>query len=682
MSRRKHRNPFQWRKLAVLPTATCLALCMGYASPAIAEEPVQNSETSTAQVSTVEASSPGVDTAAKESPTDKSNKSAFSATTIPAADANSAADEGGSETKPASPAEDVYALVPSESSPHLTWTKNGEPCAASGWKSFEGAWYWFDGSPHAAEARWVSDRGSWYWLGEDGRMAEGTFEAQGSLWHATASGALLTGQGWAWDGAWYRTSPSGALTTGWLWDGAWYWLDPQSGKMAAGWFRDGGGDWYLADGSGRMLTGWQATGGRWYHLAGSGRMDAGWLWDGAWYWLDPEGGAMAVGWAQDGDGAWWYLLGDGTLSGQRWVAGWAGSWYWVDASGRMGSGWLSWGGSWYWLDPETGMMATGLETIGKQDYYFTESGSMAAKQWVPIDDTGKYRFATANGELTANASKTNGELVLLDDSDAPLSGWVKIDGLHFYAKPDSGAMATQWQMIDGNWYWFGGQGAMATGWTSANGSWYLMAQSGEMKTGWQYVDGAWYYLDPSSGAMKTGWLNENGTWYWLSASGAMVTGWQYVDGGFYYFNASGAWDPYADPMTQRAQGYYSATNWLIMIDTVNNEFGVYWGWQGNWKLQYHWSCSTGAWATPTVLGEYTVGIKGYVFGSGFSCYYYTQFYGDYLIHSGEYYQGTFVEMDNRQGVNISHGCVRLTLDRAKWVYDNIPYNTKVVTYMG
>ena len=150
MSRRKHRNPFQWRKLAVLPTATCLALCMGYASPAIAEEPVQNSETSTAQISTVEASSPGVDTTAKESPTDKSNKSALSATTIPAGDASPTADEGGSETKPASPAEDVYALVPSESSPHLTWTKNGEPCAASGWKSFDGAWYWFDGSPHAA----------------------------------------------------------------------------------------------------------------------------------------------------------------------------------------------------------------------------------------------------------------------------------------------------------------------------------------------------------------------------------------------------------------------------------------------------------------------------------------------------------------------------------------------------
>ena len=54
-------------------------------------------------------------------------------------------------------------------------------------------------------------------------------QENGCKTRVTASGALLTGRGWAWDGAWYRTSPSGALTTGWLWDGAWYWLDPESG---------------------------------------------------------------------------------------------------------------------------------------------------------------------------------------------------------------------------------------------------------------------------------------------------------------------------------------------------------------------------------------------------------------------------------------------------------------------
>lgn len=97
------------------------------------------------------------------------------------------------------------------------------------------------------------------------------------------------------------------------------------------------------------------------------------------------------------------------------------------------------------------------------------------------------------------------------------------------------------------------------------------------------------------------------------------------------------------------------------------------------------ACSTGAWATPTVLGEYRVTGKGYSFGSGHTCYYYyyyyyTQFFGDYLIHSVTYYQNTFTIMEGKMGVNISHGCVRLPIDHAKWIYDNIPYYTKVVTY--
>ena len=566
MSRRKHRNPFQWRKLAVLPTATCLALCMGYTSPAIAEEPVQNSEANPAQVSTVEESSPGVDATAKESPTDKSNKSALSATTIPAADASSAADESGSEAKPAPPAEDVYALVPSESSPHLTWTKNGEPCAASGWKSFEGAWYWFDGSPCAAEARWVSDRGSWYWLGEDGRMAEGTFEAQGSLWHATASGALLTGRGWAWDGAWYRTSPSGALTTGWLWDGAWYWLDPKTGKMAAGWFRDGGGDWYLADGSGRMLTGWQATGGRWYHLAGSGRMDAGWLWDGAWYWLDPESGAMAVGWAQDGAGSWWYLLGDGTLSGQRWVAGWAGSWYWVDASGRMGSGWLPWGGSWYWLDPETGKMAT-ADWVNDRDtfYWVNADGIMASNSWVH-DSDGYWHWANNSGAMASGWFTKGAAKYYLDPKDAKhpmVTGLATIDDKQYSFGPSGEMQTAAWVAIDeSGFYSFAGtdgvissvvrkdangiiidsEGNALSGWVELGGTrLYVDSDTHQAKTGWLKQDEGYYYLDASSGSMHTGWTHVDGYWYYLGHDGIMQTGWQSIGNAWYYLSpASGA----------------------------------------------------------------------------------------------------------------------------------------------
>ncbi len=64
----------------------------------------------------------------------------------------------------------------------------------------------------------------------------------------------------------------------------------------------------------------------------------------------------------------------------------------------------------------------------------------------------------------------------------------------------------------------------------------------------------------------------------------------------------------------------------------------------------------------------------------FCSYYYTQFCGNYLFHSVTYYQNTFNIMDGRLGMNLSHGCVRLQIDNAKWIYDNIPSGTKVVTF--
>ena len=133
-------------------------------------------------------------------------------------------------------------------------------------------------------------------------------------------------------------------------------------------------------------------------------------------------------------------------------------------------------------------------------------------------------------------------------------------------------------------------------------------------------------------------------------------------------------------MNRMAQGYSSSTNYLIMVDTTSNYLGIFTGGRGNWTLKDYWICSTGAPNTPTVIGQYTVGAKGYSFGHGYTCYYYTQFYGDYLIHSVKYHQGTFNVLDGRMGVNISEGCVRLPIERAKWIWDNIPTGTKVVTY--
>lgn len=133
-------------------------------------------------------------------------------------------------------------------------------------------------------------------------------------------------------------------------------------------------------------------------------------------------------------------------------------------------------------------------------------------------------------------------------------------------------------------------------------------------------------------------------------------------------------------MLNRANRYSSNTNWLIMVDRQACRLGVFRGQRGSWSYAQYWTCSTGAPSTPTPTGEYSVTGKGYSFGHGYTCYYYTQFYGDYLFHSIPYYQGTFNPMDSRMGMHISQGCVRLPIDRAKWIWDNVPLATKVVIY--
>lgn len=133
-------------------------------------------------------------------------------------------------------------------------------------------------------------------------------------------------------------------------------------------------------------------------------------------------------------------------------------------------------------------------------------------------------------------------------------------------------------------------------------------------------------------------------------------------------------------MNSKANGKSSSTKWLLMIDNKNCRVGVYYGSKGNWTNRYYWACSPGKSSTPTVKGTYKVQNKGYSFGHGYTCYYWTQFYGNYLFHSVLYNQGTKKIQDGRLGQQLSLGCVRLDINNAKWIYDNIPRGTTVVSY--
>ena len=94
-------------------------------------------------------------------------------------------------------------------------------------------------------------------------------------------------------------------------------------------------------------------------------------------------------------------------------------------------------------------------------------------------------------------------------------------------------------------------------------------------------------------------------------------------------------------------------------------------------------CAPGKSSTPTKKGRFTVGSKGYYFDSGSArCFYFTQFSGNYLFHSVLYSQTSSPKYvtDGTMGRPASHGCVRLQLSNAKWIYNNVPRGSKVYVW--
>ena len=133
-------------------------------------------------------------------------------------------------------------------------------------------------------------------------------------------------------------------------------------------------------------------------------------------------------------------------------------------------------------------------------------------------------------------------------------------------------------------------------------------------------------------------------------------------------------------MYARANMYSSPTPYIILVDGRTHRVGIYQGSRGFWTCVKYWACGDGKPSTPTVRGVFSVGNRGYYFNSGaYRCFWWTQFYGDYLFHSVLCWPNGSIA-DGRVGMGLSHGCVRLEMANCKWIYDNIPRGTTVVVY--
>jgi lipoprotein-anchoring transpeptidase ErfK/SrfK len=128
-----------------------------------------------------------------------------------------------------------------------------------------------------------------------------------------------------------------------------------------------------------------------------------------------------------------------------------------------------------------------------------------------------------------------------------------------------------------------------------------------------------------------------------------------------------------------SNNFSSDTNYFIWVDLKNFKVNIFQGTTNKWNMLHSYLCTIGKNSTPTPKGTYKIGIKGLYFGvnKGYKCWYYTQFKGNYLFHSIIYNLDGSVR-DGRLGMKLSDGCIRLAKVNAKWIYDNVPKDTKVV----
>lgn len=195
---------------------------------------------------------------------------------------------------------------------------------------------------------------------------------------------------------------------------------------------------------------------------------------------------------------------------------------------------------------------------------------------------------------------------------------------------------------------------LAVGWNNSSyGRVYFNGT--ELLSGWQRIDGKRYYFDPTTRAAATGW-----TW---------------IGGLKYYFNpADNSLVQNVDSLLGMRSSYYLTVNCTtntIMVYAQDVPGGAY-----NIPVRAI-TCSTGMASSPTVQGTFTTRRLGRWHILMGPCWgqYVTQISGNYLFHSAWYYEnGNIRSLSVREynllGTNASHGCVRLNVADARWIYEH------------
>lgn len=355
-----------------------------------------------------------------------------------------------------------------------------------------------------------------------------------------------------------------------------------------------------------------------------------------------------------------------------------------------------------------------IKEIDNQKYYFDANG-IKATGLVKIDDD--YFYFNETGVMQTGWKKINDNKFYFDaETGAAYKGIHEIDG-YYYRFSNTGRMKTGFYNEDGDRYYFLKSGKAATGLKKINGKLYFFSKKGIMKTGFVKIKGATYYFNNSkekygravkglvkvkkkyyffstkNAKMKTGWVTYKGKKYYFTTKkknrGAAYTGIKKIKDKKYKFSNKGVCLGEYVAMDDKANNYSSPTKYLILVNKTTHKVGIYKGKKGSWTRIKYWDCTTGAPGTRTPSGNFLIGPSGgkpfhqlYFDSAAIRCWYATRIVGGYNFHSVLYTQQSSPRTiaNGRLGYNLSHGCIRLKLDNAKWLYKTIPAKTRCVIY--
>lgn len=137
----------------------------------------------------------------------------------------------------------------------------------------------------------------------------------------------------------------------------------------------------------------------------------------------------------------------------------------------------------------------------------------------------------------------------------------------------------------------------------------------------------------------------------------------------------------AEAFVNNVHDYSSRTKYLLWCNLYTQTVFIFQGEQGNWKLLLSSPCASGANSTPTRPGVYSITYKSTKLD--YVTYYaawFTAFDNGIGFHSRLKYTSDGSWYDSRIGYPLSHGCLRLYDEVAKYIYDNCTYGTTVVVW--